>query len=145
MFQLGIFPRVLRPTCFAPCPIYTAPCPNLLLKKKKKKKLFSFLQNEIVVFVFSDSRCKNACKMLADSCPCFHQSPTKLCPDLVTFACWIVTKFWSFTCKSDFDLVIRALNCAQFCVVCTQNGARILVVRALDCAQFLLHPALFPT
>ena len=25
----------------------------------------------------SDSRCKNACKMLADLCPCFHQSPTR--------------------------------------------------------------------
>ena len=38
--------------------------------------------------------------MLADLCLCFHQSPTKLCPDLVSFACWIVTKFWSFTRKS---------------------------------------------
>ena len=27
--------------------------------------------------MFSDSRCKNACKMLADLCPCFHQSPTR--------------------------------------------------------------------
>ena len=53
--------------------------------------------------------------MLADLCPCFHQSPTKLCPDLVSFACWIVTKFWSFTRKS--DLVIRALNCPiLFCL-----------------------------
>ena len=41
--------------------------------------------------MFSDSRCKNACKMLADLCPCFHQSSTrpnfgrsrvKLCPIL---------------------------------------------------------------
>ena len=37
--------------------------------------------------------------MLADLCPCFHQSPTKLCPDLVSFACWIVTEFLSFTSK----------------------------------------------
>ena len=49
--------------------------------------------------MFSDSRCKNACKMLADLCPCFHQSPTKLCPDLVSFSCWIVTKFWSYRRK----------------------------------------------
>ena len=27
--------------------------------------------------MFSDSRCKNACKMLADLCPCFDQSPTR--------------------------------------------------------------------
>ena len=57
------------------------------------------LQNVIPVFVFSDSRCQNACKMLADLCPCFHQSPTKLCPDFVLFACWIVTKLL-FTSKS---------------------------------------------
>ena len=67
--------------------------------------------------------------MLADLCPCFHQSPTKLCPDLVLFTCWIVTKFWSFTRKSVPDTVIRALNCARFCVVCALNCARILVVR----------------
>ena len=49
-----------------------APCPNL-----KKKIFFIFLQNVIPFFVFSDSRCKNACKMLADLCPYFHQSPTR--------------------------------------------------------------------
>ena len=80
-----------------------------------------------------DSRVKNACKMLADLCPCFHQSPTKLCPGLVSFACCIVTKIWSFTSKSVPYLVIRALNRARFCVVCALNCARILVVRALDC------------
>ena len=69
--------------------------------------------------------------MLADLCPCFHQSPTKLCPDLALFACWIVTKCWRSRISVP-HLVIRALNCA-----------RILVVRVLDCAQFLLHPALF--
>ena len=37
----------------------------------------ALLQNVIAVFVFSDSRRKNACKMLADLCPCFHQSPTR--------------------------------------------------------------------
>ena len=64
---------------------------------------FLFLQNVIAVFLFSDSWYKNACKMLADLCPWFHQSLTKfklyLCPDLVSFASWIVTKFWSFTGK----------------------------------------------
>ena len=33
------------------------------------------------------------------------------------------------------DLVIRALNCARFCVVCALNGAQILVVRTLDYAE----------
>ena len=87
------------PYCLAPCPIYTAPCPNKN-KNNNTNIYFLFLQNVIAVFVFSDSRCKNACKMLADLCPYFHQSPTKFCPGLVSFACWIVTKFWSFTSKS---------------------------------------------
>ena len=39
-------------------------------------------------------------KMLVTACQCFHQSPTKLCQDLVSFACWIVAEFWSFTHKS---------------------------------------------
>ena len=86
---------VLRPARF------TSALPEF--KKKKFFYLFLnyffFLLNVIAVFVFSDSRCKNACKMLADLCPRFHQSLTKLCPDLVSFACWIVTKFWSFTGK----------------------------------------------
>ena len=103
------------------------------------------LQNVIAVFVFSGSRCKNAFKMRADLCPCFHRSPTKLCPDLVSFVCWIATEFWSFTSKSVPDLVIRTLNCARLCVVCALNCARIFVIRALDCAQMLLHPALFLT
>ena len=33
------------------------------------------------------------CKLLADLCPCFHQSPTKLCPYLISFACCIVPEF----------------------------------------------------
>ena len=82
---------------------------------------------------------KNPYKMnnLLFLCPCLHRSPTKLCPDLVSFASWFVTKFWSFARKSVPDLVIRVLNCARFCVVCAVNRARILVVRALDCARFL--------
>ena len=51
------------PCCRAPCPIYQRP---------EKKKII--LQNVIAVFVFSDSRCKKACKMLADLCPCSHRS-----------------------------------------------------------------------
>ena len=38
-------------------------------------------------------------------------------PDLVSFACWIVTECWSFTRKSVPDLVIRALNRARILVV----------------------------
>ena len=81
--------------------------------------------------------------MFADLCPFFHQSPTKLCPDLVSFACWIVTEFWSFTRKSVPDLVVRALNCARFCVVCALNCARILVFRARLC-PISFAPCPFP-
>ena len=65
------------------CSVPARPISARILKSKKinlKKKIliyFLFLQNVIAVFVFSDSRCKNACKMLADLCPCFHQSPTR--------------------------------------------------------------------
>ena len=87
VFQLGIFPRALRP---ARTVLRTA----RFTQRPAQKNYIFFLQNVIAVFVFSDSRCKNACKMLADLCPCFHQSPTKLCPYLVSFMFWIVTKFW---------------------------------------------------
>ena len=111
MFQLGIFLRALRPartilrparTPLRPARLYSA-LPELFFKKLLffqyfKKK--NYLQ-KVSVFVFSDSQCKNACKMLADLCPCFHRSPPKLCPDLVSFACWIVTEFWSFTRKCE--------------------------------------------
>ena len=46
--------------------------------------------------------------MLADLCPCFHRSPTKLCPGIVSFACWIVTEFWSFT---------HSHSCSKLCPV----------------------------
>ena len=52
------------PYCLAPCPIYTAPCPNKIKIKFFIIFIFLFLQNVIAVFVFSDSRCKNACKCL---------------------------------------------------------------------------------
>ena len=62
--------------------------------------------------MFSDSRCKNACKMHADLCPCFHQSPTrpnfcrsriKVCPIL----CRLRTKLCpNFGC-----------SCARLCPI----------------------------
>ena len=87
MFELGLFLRVLRPARTGLRPArFTRALPefkkkknnNQNIKKKKKKiKFVLFLQNVIAVFVFSDSRRKNAFKMLADLCPCFHQSPTR--------------------------------------------------------------------
>ena len=76
VFQLGLFMRALHP---ARTGLRPARFTHALLEFKKKKIIFLFLQNEnvIAVFVFSDSLCKNACKMLADLCPCFHQSPTR--------------------------------------------------------------------
>ena len=92
VFQLGIFLRVLHPahTVLRPARLYSA-----LPELKKKKKHFLFTKCNCCFCVFRQG-CKNACKMLADSCPCFHRSPTKLCPGLVSFMCWIATKFWSF-------------------------------------------------
>ena len=85
VFQLGLFLRALRPARTGLRPArFTRALPEFKKKKistKKKKKikihLFLFLQNVIAFLVFSDSRCKNACRMLADLCPCFHQSPTR--------------------------------------------------------------------
>ena len=132
------------PHCLAPCPIYTAPWPN---KKNKINFLYKYLLNVIAVLCFQTANVKMFVKymLICAHCPCFHQSATKLCLDLVSFACWIVNEFWSLTRKNVLDLVIRALNCAQFCVVCTLICGRILVFRVLDCAQFLLHPELAGT
>ena len=92
----------------APCPYCLEPdypvlSPELL---KNTKKLINFskfvfckkkkLPNVMAVLVVSDSRCKNACNCLHICARVFHQSPTKLCPDLVSFACWIVPELWSF-------------------------------------------------
>ena len=63
-----------------PCPYCLAPCPIIQRPDRILKKVFR-------------QGCKNACKMLADLCPCFHRSPTKLCPDLVSFMCWIGPNF----------------------------------------------------
>ena len=92
-----------------------APCPNFFFFFFKL--FFIFTIYVIAVFVFSDSRCKNACKM----------SRFVLMFSSITHK----TKFWSFTRK-------------RFCVVCALNCARILVVRALDCAQFSFAPCPFP-
>ena len=82
VFQLGLFLRALRPARTGLRPARFARAMPEFNKKRfnfKNKKLIYFLfkKNVIAVFVFSDSRCKNACKMLADLCPCFHQSPTR--------------------------------------------------------------------
>ena len=73
--------------------------------------------------MFSDSRCKNVCKMLADLCPCFHQSPTKLYPDLISFSCWIVTEFWSFTHESGHSRSkLRPILCRLRTKLCPNFG-----------------------
>ena len=93
-----------------------------------------FKQNVIAAFVFSDSRCKTACRFVLK----FSSIglPTKLCPDLVSFVCWIVTEFWSFTRKSAPHLVIRALNYARFCVVCALNCPILCRLRTKLCPNF---------
>ena len=70
MFQLGLFLRALRSARTGLRPArFTRALPELKKKMNLKKYIyFLFLQNVIAVFVFSDSRCKNACKMLADLC-----------------------------------------------------------------------------
>ena len=76
VFQLDLFLRALRPARTGLRPArFTCALPEFL----KKTNYFNilFLQNVIAFFVFPDSRCKNACKLLADLCPCFHQSPTR--------------------------------------------------------------------
>ena len=80
-----LFLRVLRPArvVLRPARLYSA------------LYFFFFTKCNCCFCVFRQG-CKNACKMLSDLCPCFHRSPTKLCPDLVLFMCWIATEFWSF-------------------------------------------------
>ena len=91
VFQLGIFLSALRP---ARTVLHHARFAQRPAELKTKIMLFFF---DIFSLLFTKhnccfcvfSRCKNACKMLADLCPCFHRLPTKLCPDLASFACWI--------------------------------------------------------
>ena len=100
MFQLGIFLRALRPvrTVLRPARLSSA-LPELFEKKKKINfSIFIYLQNVIAVFVFSDSRCKNACNCLQicahvfidrpQNCALLGHSRSKLCPIL----CRLCTK-----------------------------------------------------
>ena len=82
------------PYCLRPARLYSA-LPELQKTNKNYLNFFFFTKSNCCFCVFSQG-CKNACRMLADLCPCFHRSPTKLCPDLVSFMCWIATEFWSF-------------------------------------------------
>ena len=137
MFQLGIFLRALRPARTGLRPArFTSALPELLTKNQPPR-----LTKCNCCCVFKQLMYKCLCLQI-----CAHVFIDRLqnCAQ-TSFACWIVTEFWSFTRKSVPHLVIRVLNCARFCVVCALNCARFFVVRALDCAQFLLHPALFPT
>ena len=135
MFQLGIFLRALRPTRTA---LHHARFTHRPARIKKKKKL----QDVIAVFVFSKSLCKNACKMLAYLCPCFHRSPTKLYPDLVSFACWIGTKFWSFTRKSGH---LRSKPCPILChlrtKLCPNFGRSRAILCPISCTVPFSQPS----
>ena len=126
------------PYCIAPCPNFRAPCPIYIAPLPELKT--NFVHIILYNLCFCLFRQLMNCTMLRDLCPCFHRSPTKLCPDLVSFACWIVPEFLAFARKSVPDLVVHALNCAQYFVVC----ARILVVRARLCSIYFA-PCLFPT
>ena len=81
--------------CLAPRPSSLPDLHSALpeLKRKLIKK------NLHVISDFCVFRRLMNCKMLADLCICFHRSPTKMCPDLVSFACWSVPKFWAFVSK----------------------------------------------
>ena len=97
--------------------------------------------------MISDSRCKNACA--CRFVPTFSSIATKLCPDLVSFTCWIVTEFWSFTRKRQSvpDLVIRTLNCARlFTKLCPNSGcshARLCPIYFAPCPFPNLAATLF--
>ena len=94
VFQQGIFLRVLCLPLLSyalpeiPCAMPDLQCPARL----KNKTIFLFTYN-CCFCVFKQPM---NCKLLADLCPCFHRSPTKLCRDLVVFSCGIVPEIWSF-------------------------------------------------
>ena len=145
VFQLGIFLRTLRPahTILRPARLSSA-LPELFKKKKNyfsKLIFFIYLQN---VIVFSDSRCKNACNCLRICAHVFINRPQNCAQTSFHSRAGLWPNFGRSRVSVP-HLVIRALNCARFCVACAINCAQILVVRALDCVQFLLHPALLPT
>ena len=75
------------PYCLAPCPNSLASCPIYIAPGPYNLCFCVFRQ-------------LMNCTILADLCPCFHRSATKLCPDLVSFTCWIVSVFWAFARKS---------------------------------------------
>ena len=114
VFQLGII--CLRVLCPARTVLFIAPCPNYLFKQKliEKTKILN-LKNVIAVYVFSDSRCRNACKCL-QICAHVFVNRSQNCAE---------TSFHS-----------SAGLCPILCFVCALNCAGILVVRGLDCAQF---------
>ena len=118
----GIFLRALRParTVLRPARLYSA-LPELFLNKIKYIFIFLYLQNVIAVFVFSDSRCKHACNCL-QICAHVFINRRQNCAQTSSHSragFRIVTEFWSFTRKTVLHLVIRALNCARFCAVCS--------------------------
>ena len=130
MFQLGPFLRALRPARTGLRPArFTRALSEFKKKKKKKINFVLFLQNVIAFFVFSDSQCKNACKMLADLCPCFHQSLTrpnfgrscvKVCPIL----CRLHTKLCpNFGCSRARLCPISFAPCPLFCSSSTSTIA----------------------
>ena len=57
-------------------------------------------------------------------------SPTKLCPDLVSFACWIVPEFWAFARKSGHSL---SKLCPIFCRLRTKLCPNFGRLRAKLC------------
>ena len=111
------------PYCLAPCPNSLAPCPIHSTLPELNFGVFRQLMNCI--------------KLLANLCPCFHRSLTKLCPDLVSFACWTVPEFWAFERKSMSDLVVHALNCPIFCHMHTTTGFSMTRIK---CCQHLNIP-----
>ena len=111
VFQLGIFLRALRParTALRPARLSSA-LPELFIKKNKLIFhifyffIFFYLKNVIADFVFSDSRCKNACNCLQICAHVFICRPQN---------CAKTSRF-NRVLDCDRILVVRALDCAQF-------------------------------
>ena len=94
----------------APCPYCLAPCPNSLAPRQIYMRLAPFpnwVKKIKAIFTYNLCFCVFRqlmnCTMLADLCPCFHRSPTKLCP--VTF---------SFHQKPKLSLNFEVYWCAYF-------------------------------
>ena len=83
---------------------------TILRPARSEKKLFY-----ITLFVFPDSW------WTADLCPCFHRSPTKMCPGPVSSAWWIVPELWALARKSVPQLGRSCSNlCQIFCSLRTK-------------------------